>query len=310
MQSVHTLVSSLIDYAGLYPPAQLDPQSTVRQFARVHSSPRQWMLGRLIWPIATLDDLSTLAVGHAPEAVAPETHGAWAISCILSPTASEEFPRELERVMSFNERHEQEGSPAMRIDSVEMRGVDAPSIERALSELPDDIFPYFELAVETDLRGIVASLVGEEAGAKFRTGGTTPQAHPAAGDLAKAIHACAAAGVPFKATAGLHRALCHFNTTAGSKQFGFLNVFIGAALTYGRKIDVEGLTNFLTVASVDEIDFSDKSISWKGARLATEEIEDIRSRFAHSFGTCSFEEPWDDLVAMEFVRALPTGGAA
>ncbi|MSQ90930.1 MAG: hypothetical protein EXS01_06010 [Phycisphaerales bacterium] len=309
MQSVQALVASIIDYAGLYPPAQLDPQRSVGTYAHIHDSKRQWMLGRLIWPVALLDDLSSLAVGQARDAVAPETQGAWAVSCVLSPAGTPEFAADLARVQAFNEQHEQVGSPAMRIDSIEMRASDAPSIERALSQLPDDIFPYFELSLESDVRGVVASLVGEEAGAKFRTGGTTPQAHPAAGDLARALHACASAGVPFKATAGLHRALCHFNHAAGATQFGFLNVFLGAAFMFGRKIDIEGLAHFLTVSSVDDIQFSEKTVMWQGARLSVEEIEESRSRFAHSFGCCSFDEPWDDLVAMEFVRAIPAGGA-
>jgi len=267
------------------------------------------MLGRLVWPAAKLEELSTLAVGLAPEAVAPATEGAWAISCVLAPVGTPEFEQDLERVQDFNELHEQEGQAAMRIDSIEMRGNDAPSIELGLSQLPDDLFPYFELSLDTDPRGLIAALVGEEAGAKFRTGGTTPQAHPAAENLARAMHACAAAGVPFKATAGMHRALCHFNQAAGAKQFGFLNLLIGAAMIYGRKFDVEGLTQFLNVESVEDIDFSEKALSWNGVRVSTEEIMESRARFCHSYGSCSFEEPWDDLVAMELIRAIPSGGA-
>ncbi len=310
MHSIHALMSSVIDYAGLYPPAQHDPPTTVHRFAQLYGSPRDWMLGRLVWPVAKLSELSTLSVGFAPEAVAPTTEGAWAISCVLSPVGTEEFERDLELVQDFNERHELEGEPAMRIDSIEMRAADAPAIELGLSQLPDDLFPYFELSLESDPRGLVAALVGEEAGVKFRTGGTTPEAHPASENLASAMAACAAATVPFKATAGLHRALCHFNHAAGAKQFGFLNVFVGAAMMFTRKIDIEGLTRFLNVESCEEIDFSEKALSWNGIRVSTEDIVESRSRFAHSFGSCSFEEPWNDLVALELIRAVPSGGAA
>ncbi len=310
MQSVHALVASIVDYAGLYPPAQLDPVTTVRNYAHVHGSTRQWMLGRLIWPVAQLDLLSVQAVGHAPDAVLPQTHGAWAISCVLSPAGTSEFEADLARVEAFNERHSEVGAAAMRIDSLEMRAADATSVERALPMLPDDMFPYFEISLDSDPRGVIAALVGEEAGAKFRTGGTTPQAHPAAADLARALHACASAGVPFKATAGLHRALCHFNTAAGSKQFGFLNVLLGAAFIDHRKCDLDGLTHVLNLDSVNDIEFSEHALMWKGVRVSLDEIEETRRRFAHSFGSCSFEEPWDDLVAMEVVRALPMGGPA
>jgi len=310
MQSIHGLMSSVIDYAGLYPPAQLEPAVVVRNYTEVITSPRAWMLGRLVWPADKLDQLSELAQGNAPRVEPPATEGAWAITCVLSPAGTPECLRDIAAVDAFNNRQSTEGEAAMRIDSLEMRANSVAAVERVVSQLPDDVFPYFEVALESDPRGVIAALVGEEAGVKFRTGGTTPQAHPGAGDLARAILAAAAAGVPFKATAGLHRALCHFNQAAGAKQFGFLNVFLGAAMAQARRIDMEGLTAFLTVDSMDDIDFSERAVAWQGIRVSREEILDSRSRLAHSFGSCSFDEPWEDLVAMELVRAVPSGGAA
>jgi len=81
-------------------------------------------------------------------------------------------------------------------------------------------------------------------------------------------------------------------------------------MAQARRIDIEGLTAFLTVESMDDIEFSERAVAWQGIRVSREEILDARSRLAHSFGSCSFDEPWDDLVAMELVRAVPSGGAA
>jgi hypothetical protein len=310
MQSIYGLMSSVIDYAGLYPPAQLEPSVVVRHYTDLISSPRAWMLGRLVWPADKLPQLSELAQGNAPCVEPPATEGAWAITCVLSPAGTPECAHDLAAVSDFNERHSSEGEPAMRIDSLEMRAGTASAVERCVAALPEDLFPYFEVALESDPRGVIAALVGEEAGVKFRTGGTTPQAHPAAGDLARGILAAAAAGVPWKATAGLHRALCHFNQAAGAKQFGFLNVLLGAAMAQARRIDIEGLTAFLTVESMEGIEFSERAVAWQGIRVSREEILDARARLAHSFGSCSFDEPWEDLVAMELVRAVPSGGAA
>ena len=303
-------MSSAIDYAGLYPPAQHDTRTTVDLFTQVHDSKRVWMLGRLVWPAAKLDELSKLAKHHAPEARPPMTEGAWAISCVAAPAGTQDLDADLKAIVRFNERHEAEGAPAMSIDAIEMRGESTAAIERTVTQLPDDLFPYFEIALDADPRGAVAALVGEEAGLKFRTGGTTPEAHPAAGDLARAIAACAAALVPFKATAGLHRALCHFNHAAGAQQFGFLNVLIGSALAWESRIGEEMLTELLNVSSVERIDFSEGAIAWQGARVTVAEIMEARARLLHSFGSCSFDEPWNDLVAMELVRAVTSGGAA
>ncbi len=304
------MMSSVIDYAGLYPPAQHDPTTTVDLFTQVHDSGRAWMLGRLVWPAAKLDELSTLSASHAPVAQAPTTEGAWAISCVCAPAGSAAFAADLKAIAAFNARHEREGESAMRIDSIEMRGESVAAIERAVTEVPEELFPYFEIALESDPRGAVAALVGEEAGLKFRTGGTTPEAHPAAGDLARAMVACAAAGVPFKATAGLHRALCHFNHAAGATQFGFLNLLIGSALAWESRIDEGLLTEFLTTSSIDRIDFSNATIGWQGARVTVGEITEARARLVHSFGSCSFDEPWNDLVALELIRAIVAGGPA
>lgn len=310
MQSIHGLMSSVIDYAGLYPPAQLDPPTVVRNYAQLLHSPRAWMLGRLVWPADTLDQLAQLAQEYAPSAAAPLTEGAWAVSCVIAPAGTAECARDIAAVVAFNQRQSCEGAAAMRIDSLEMRAGSVSAVERLVTELPEDIFPYFEVALDSDPRGMIAALVGEEAGVKFRTGGTTPQAHPAAGDLARAMLAAAAASVPFKATAGLHRALCHFNQPAGARQFGFLNVFLGAAMAQARRIDLEGLTAFLALGSMEEIDFGERAVSWQGIRISREEILDARARLAHSFGSCSFDEPWEDLVAMELIRAVPSGGPA
>ncbi len=310
MQSIHGLMSSVIDYAGLYPPAQLEPSVVVRHYTELIASPRSWMLGRLVWPADKLAQLSDLAQGSAPRVEPPSTDGAWAVTCVLSPAGTAECTNDLAAIAAFNDRQSSPGEAAMRIDSVELRAGSVSAVERLVSALPDDVFPYFEVALDSDPRGVIAALVGEEAGVKFRTGGTTPQAHPAAGDLARGILSAAAAGVPFKATAGLHRALCHFNAAAGAKQFGFLNVFLGAAMAQARRIDIDGLTAFLTVESMDNIEFSERAIAWQGIRVSHEEIMDARSRLAHSFGSCSFDEPWDDLVAMELIRAVPSGGVA
>ena len=74
----------------------------------------------------------------------------------------------------------------------------------------------------------------------MRTGGLVPEAIPSPGRLARFLAACAAAGVPFKATAGLHHPLRaeHPLTYAAdaprATMHGFLNVFAAAALALAR----------------------------------------------------------------------------
>src|SRR6185503_6096765 len=109
-------------------------------------------------------------------------------------------------------------------------------IDDRLDQLPEDLFPFVEFPAEVvnggDARGFIAALAGHSAAAKVRTGGVTPEAFPAPGKLAEFISACHGAGVPFKATAGLHhpvRAEYPLTYEPGCPRgvmHGFLNVFL------------------------------------------------------------------------------------
>ena len=101
-------------------------------------------------------------------------------------------------------------------------------------------------AVDT-VRGLIAAMAGTGAHAKIRTGGVTPEAFPQATSVARFIHACAMADVGFKATAGLHHPVRgEFNLTyepacPRGVMYGFLNVFMAAALAMSARLGVEEL---------------------------------------------------------------------
>jgi hypothetical protein len=42
-------------------------------------------------------------------------------------------------------------------------------------------------------------------------------------------------------------------------------------------------------------------VSWKGRSLALGQLREARERFASSFGSCSFDEPMDDLRTMNLL---------
>ncbi len=133
--------------------------------------------------------------------------------------------------------------------------------------------------------------------AKIRTGGITPDAFPAIGNVAEFLRACKAKGVAFKATAGLHHPLrCvkpltyEPNAPIGTMH-GFLNVFLAAAL-------LDHADEVLAETDPHAFAFDDDGASWRGHRVTTEEIVAMRRDFATSFGSCSFEEPIGDLRAL------------
>jgi hypothetical protein len=142
--------------------------------------------------------------------------------------------------------------------------------------------------------------------AKIRTGGVTPEAFPNARFIADFLAACAKAGTPFKATAGLHHPLRCFRPLTYSADgpsgwmFGFLNVFLAAGLARNG-VAPEDLVPLLLEESIDRICFAHDHIAWNGHTLTTAAISAMRAEFAISFGSCSFEEPVSDLKLLHLL---------
>src|SRR5688572_9168107 len=67
--SLRALLTNVIDYAGLFPPAELSLDEAIRNYARFRTEPEAWMLGRFIIPAARLGELVPYVHGlFAPDA--------------------------------------------------------------------------------------------------------------------------------------------------------------------------------------------------------------------------------------------------
>jgi hypothetical protein len=142
--------------------------------------------------------------------------------------------------------------------------------------------------------------------AKIRTGGLTPDAIPGTQQIAQFLHAAAARKLAFKATAGLHhalramRALTYAPDSPRATMHGFLNVFTAAAFAWqGAELGL--LADLLNETEAGAFQFGGKALEWRGHKLTNEQIAAARRDFAHSFGSCSFEEPISDLRALNLL---------
>jgi hypothetical protein len=293
--SLSMLLDGLIDYAGLYPPASLPMPEMVAGWARGLDSDFNWMLGRLIVPVSRLDEFEAAASGLFPSGCDEDP---WVISALISSGDDAPLQSQIDRILKFNDVHCHGGQGDAIIDVVELRGSSPHVIESALDVLPEEVFPFFELELDGDVRGKLASLVGSDAGAKIRTGGIRPDLYPNTASLADFIIQCARADVPFKATAGLHHPLRNHNDAIDAMQFGFLNVFLAAILAVNGEATPDDLGPLLTRCDLTGIEFLPDGISIDGKRHGLAEIEDVRIAFALSFGSCSFEEPVQDLITL------------
>jgi hypothetical protein len=143
--------------------------------------------------------------------------------------------------------------------------------------------------------------------AKVRTGGLTPETIPTASDLANFLHRAATCKLAFKATAGLHhpirsdRALTYDAQSPRAIMHGFVNVFTAAAFAW-HGTDSESLIEIIEESDSDAFRFDNRELRWRGRTLSTEQLLAARRDFAHSFGSCSFEEPLDDLRKLGWLQ--------
>lgn len=290
--SARALLAGLIDYAGLFPPAALSMDAAVAEYARWRRSPEAFMLGRFVVPAARLVELGAAAEAQLPAA---GTGDPWRLSALLGGDAYGDAAR----VDAWNASH----AGRAVVDAVELKAATPAEADAALAALAPGLVAFVEVPLDENLDGLLATLERRGARAKIRTGGVVPEAIPDPGDVARFIAACAAARLPWKATAGLHhplrgeRDLTYEPASPRAVMHGFLNVFAAAAFARGGAslADLEGV---LREQDPKAFHFDDEGLAWRQLRLATRELETARRDFASSFGSCSFAEPVADLQSL------------
>jgi len=125
--------------------------------------------------------------------------------------------------------------------------------------------------------------------AKVRTGGTTAQTFPDDQTLANCLVTLAQARLAFKCTAGLHHAVRHRAADTGFEHHGFLNVLLAVAAA------LDDASREQVAAELADRDAA--RVAAKISNLDAETVSAVRSLFT-SFGTCSTDEPVNDLVTL------------
>jgi hypothetical protein len=291
MDALSALLDGLIDFAGLYPPASLSMDEAVRDYSAYRSGPRSDWLGRFVLPASRLEEFlaARLRLDPAP--------GPWRLSALLG-----DMPEaDLERVIVFNRAAHASASPPAIVAAIEMKAAAPEEIERFEALAPAGVSAFFEIPIR-EPGPFLAALTKGNGFAKLRAGGVVPEAIPVSADIARFLSACAAARVPFKATAGLHhpfrslRPLTYAPDAPQAILHGFINVFLAAAYA-AQGMDAVTLTALLNEESPRAFAFGDGQASWRGHALHTERLRAARRDFALAFGSCSFDEPRQDLEA-------------
>jgi len=296
--ALRALLSEAIDYAGLFPPAQLDMPGAVAEYASYLGSPDAWALGRFVVPASRLEELAEVGTHDAAESA--RSLGTRPVLWRLSVLLGADVATDLARMHRFDStfRSAREGWSA-RVEAVEVRGSSPDAVAAAMRAVPEELDRYVEIPIDGDPTALVRAIGAAGAYAKVRTGGTSPDAFPVSDDLVRFLVVCVRHGVPFKATAGLHHPLrgeyplTYEPNAAAGRMYGFLNVFLASAfLKEGMSApDARQLLEEQDAASVR---FDRSGVAWRGHRLGIEQLLAART-MVKSFGSCSFREPIDDL---------------
>lgn len=275
--SVRAAFGELIDYAGLFPPAQLTLAQARDEYRASRAGLHAWMLGRFIISAPLL--VESVQIIEEP------------LSVIVDAD-----PERLAEIAALRQR-------GAKIEALEIplpSDISADAAVDAIETLSESVFgaglddlPVF---VEIPRSGGWGALSCEGFGAKLRCGGLRAEAFPSVEHVADFIAEAHDSDVPFKATAGLHHPVRHRDPATGFMMHGFLNILAAAALA-GR---VQRGTLKYVIAEEDPsaFKFDDDSLQWRDQRVNVAQLRDARQRAFVSYGSCSFAEPIEDLEAL------------
>ena len=271
----------------------------VASFATYLESEDRDLLGRFILPAARLDEFSSAL--DASRLITRNSRE-WRLGVIPAEATSAQS----EKIRAFNQKQGDSKPRAdTRIDAVEMSVRSIDDIRRAVTEF-GKFRLFLEPAGEADASEILDAIAAAGAAAKIRTGGVTPGSTPDPGTVIRFIAKCEHRGLRFKATAGLHHALCgvypltYAADSGRGMMYGFLNIFLAAAFVR-EGLAEPALFDLLQESAPSAISFDDVGATWRGHTVSAAQLDATRKNFALSFGSCSFTEPVEEARQLHLI---------
>ena len=293
-RALKALLSEIIDYAGLFPPAKLDVPTSVDNYLRYMHGSQKWILGRFVCSSGKLSELARELAEHPEEPFVPVTvigqastdRRTWEHALSHDSEAMNKFLKEVEN--------------HAEIEGYEIRVPDHDHIEAYMKDLQgfDNVDVFMELPWSEKMDESLGLLAESQwLRAKARTGGLERAAFPNAEQLAEFLQQCCHLELPFKLTAGLHHPLPRRDDATGGEMHGFLNILVAMALLFAHESTRGEIERVLGEKNHRAFCFDDDGLEYNGLRASLDDVEAVRDLFV-SYGSCSVEEPIEDLKEM------------
>ncbi|REE89109.1 hypothetical protein A8990_107207 [Paenibacillus taihuensis] len=308
--SIRSLMEKLIDYAGLFPPAELPMHAAIQQYHSYMHGQDNWMLGKFVIPVSRLVELAPFkrmfSADHPLTLSVIGSRSRTTLECqsLLNGCVEwiEEFRNQYQLAATVDTLELPLPLPPANIEQELLRTIaqeTSASGLRAFCELTYPLDADWESAMSEAIQQFADFNAASDIklGIKLRTGGVAAAAFPSPSQVAAVLAACREGQVPMKFTAGLHHPVRMFRDEVNTKMHGFLNVFFAGLLAYEHQLDQAALTAVL--ADEDPANFIIRSnssgIRWGQLDMSPDSVKRYRAASLISYGSCSFDEPRDEL---------------
>ena len=300
--SLQALLARSIDYAGMFPPCSLALEPALQNQTQYFRSPEAWMLKTFVLSVEHFDAARPLLSLFDPvhplhvAALGPKTANA---------NAFLEALEEADAAIRSLSRHNVDLISVSQLEMWLPQDVDLPILREARSII-GNLPAFWEAPVErapetiTLLAELNSDMDEPTFGFKLRTGGVTPDAFPTSAQIARALVVPATHQVPIKFTAGLHHPLRQYREEVQTRMHGFLNVLGAAILAAEHKWNEKQTAAMLEDENPKSFSFDDEFFAWREWKIDIERLSN-RRKFVTSFGSCSFDEPREDLRTLNLL---------
>lgn len=312
--SLTTLMNKIVDYAGIFPPGNLPLKQAITNYRNYLEGNDVWMLRSFVLPIAKLSELEKYMDLFS-------TDKKLKLSLVVSKSDSaEDFDGVCQVDTNKAKKFLDEYVDKVSVESLE---IPLPQVNitknmiknvshlaerfntQAFCEmskpLSDDWIEQMKGAMER-INEFNRKNPKSKIGYKLRTGGIKAHLFPSTEQVAYTLTESVERGIPIKFTAGLHHPVRMYRDEVDTKMHGFLNVFMGYIFQASYKWNVEEVKEILKDEDERNFQFSNRELKWKNFNVSINEIKMIRTSLLNSFGSCSFDDPREDLRDLNMMK--------